>query len=59
MTSIFSSRLYYIFSHEKNHRPIRDDDFLFFLPAFKECLVRQVRFVGVCLGQQVAGSVHG
>lgn len=46
-------------SHEKNHRPIRDDDFLFFLPAFKECLVRQVRFVSVCLGQQVAGSVHG
>ena len=46
-------------SHEKNHRPFRDDDFLFFLPAFKECLVRQVRFVGVCLGQQVAGSMHG
>ena len=43
----------------KNHRPFRDDDFLFSLPAFKECLVRQVRFVSVRLGQQVAGSVHG
>ena len=46
-------------SHEKNHRPFRDDDSLFSLPAFKECLVRQVRFVSVRLGQQVAGSVHG
>lgn len=37
-------------SHKKNHRPFRDDDSLFSLPAFKECLVRQVRFVSVRLG---------
>ena len=35
---------------KKNHRPFRDDDSLFSLPAFKECLVRQVRFVSVRLG---------
>ena len=54
----FITTLLYFFPR-KNHRPFRDDDSLFSLPAFKECLVRQVRFVSVRLGQQVAGSVHG
>lgn len=54
----FITTLLYFFPR-KNHRPFRDDDSLFSLPAFKECLVRQVRFVSVRFGQQVAGSVHG